>query len=131
LAAEFLPVRDGKVFCLDGRIAAFVAMAVLFLHTSCIIGLTLFADQEANASPHSACHEPEPATPDAPNSGQKCCNGVHSPEALLTTGPTELAPFISTELSSSSLFGTGRAARLISDIATTAYGPPLPSVLRI
>lgn len=121
-------MRDRTVFWLSGRIAVFVAMAALFLHTSCAIGLTLFTAPETNASTDSGCHQ---STPVVPNSGQKCCNGAHLPEALLTTGPTPPMPFISADPISCALCGTGQTPEHVSDIATAAYGPPLPSVLRI
>jgi hypothetical protein len=124
-------VSIGKIFRMSGRVAAFVAMAALLLHTSCTIGLTSLDSPATSALTHSGCHEPAPSTPDAPNSEQKCCNGDHSPEVLLTTGPATSAPLVSTELVTSALVGTGVVQRRIPDIANTSSGPPRPLVLRV
>lgn len=121
----------GKIFRVSGRVATFVAMAALLLHTSCTIGLTSLSSP-ASALTHSGCHEPAaPSTPDAPNSGQKCCNGDHSPEALLTVGLAASTPFVSTEFVSGALFDKRVMQRHISEIATPSSGPPSPLALRI
>jgi hypothetical protein len=125
------PVSVWKIFRLSGRVAAFTAMAALLLHISCTIGLTSLASLDVGALTHSGCHEPAPSTPDAPNSEQKCCNGDHSPEALLTVSPAAPAPIVSTGLISSALFSMRVESRHISEIATPSSGPPGPLVLRI
>jgi hypothetical protein len=124
-------VSMGKILRVSGRVATFVAMAALLLHTSCTIGLTSLSSPEASTLTHSGCHEPAPSTPDAPNSGQKCCNGDHSPEALLTVGLAASTPFVSTEFVSSALFDKRVMQPHISEIATPSPGPPSPLALRI
>jgi hypothetical protein len=119
-----------KIFRVSGKVAAFVAMAALLLHTSCTIGLTTLASPATSALTHSGCHEPAPSTPDAPNSGQKCCNGNHSPEALLTANPAASTPFVS-ELIPSALVDKRTMQRHISEIATPSSGPPNSLVLRV
>lgn len=121
----------GKIFRMSERVATLVAMAALLLHASCTIGLTSLASPATSTLTHSGCHEPAPSTPDAPNSGQKCCNGDHSPKALLTASPAASMSFVSTELIPSGLFDKRTTQRHVSEIAIPSSGPPSPLFLRI
>ena len=83
------------------------------------------------SSTHSGCHGSAPATPDAPSSGQKCCNGNHSPEALLAAAPAVSVPLVSAKFVSNTIFGSCALSRHATEIVTPSSGPPGLLVLRI
>jgi hypothetical protein len=120
-----------KIFRWSGRLAVCVAMATLLLQASCTIGLAPIATAETASSPHSGCHDSAPATPDAPSSGQKCCNGKHSAEALLAAAPAVSMPLVSAKFVSSDSFGSSVLSRRTNEIVTPPSGPPGLLVLRI
>ena len=113
-----------------GRVAVFAATAALLLQASCTIGLTSLASAELIPMDDAGCHHSLPAQPDAPNSGQMCCNGQHSPEALLTAVPIAPAPLATTELVHG-LLDTSLRSTHAAEIAITSSDPPHPLVLRI
>ena len=121
-----------KIFRWSGRLAVFMAIAALLLQTSCTIGLAPMATAEmAASSTHSGCHDSTPAAPGVPGSGQKCCNGEHSAEALLSASPTEPMPLASAKFVSSDSFRPSALLRHATEIVTPSSGPPGPFVLRI
>src|ERR1041385_7967994 len=75
------------------RVAAFAAVAALLLQVSCTVGLPKVADVQLETHSDSGCHEHAPS-PKAPDSSHICCNGDHSPDALLSAFVTP-APLIS------------------------------------
>jgi len=125
----FVTIR--KIIRLSGKIAIFAAMAALLLQASCTIGLTTMAASESVIATHSGCHDSAPSTPDAPNSGQKCCNGKHSPEALLAATTVAPLPFVSAKIVSSMHFVASSFSPHATEIAIPPSGPPGPLVLRI
>ena len=66
-----------------GRVVAFAAVAALLLQISCMPDLPAISVQNATQS-DSGCHESAPPTPPPPDSSHICCNGDHSPDALLS-----------------------------------------------
>jgi hypothetical protein len=120
-----------KIFRLSGRLAVCAAMAALLLQASCNVGLAPMATAATTSSTHSGCHDSAPATPGVPSSGQKCCNGEHSAEALLTAAPAVSIPLVSTEFISSAVFGSSALSRQANEIVTPPSGPPGLLVLRI
>src|ERR1700681_2301876 len=113
-----------------GRVAVFAAIAALLLQASCTISLPRLGIAETIPMDDSGCHHSLPATPDAPNPSHICCNGVHSPEALLTASitPAQL-PFAEAPLNRVS-YSTFRSRQPI-EIANPSSGPPVPLALRI
>src|SRR5579871_1601484 len=128
---EILLLNISRIFRLSGRVAIFAAMMALLLQASCTIGLTAMATAESVAPTHSGCHDSAPSTPDAPNSGKKCCNGKHSPEALLAATTVAPLPLVSAKVVSSMHFVAGTFVPHATEIATPPFGPPGPLVLRI
>jgi hypothetical protein len=120
-----------KIFRWSGKVAVFAAMAALLLQASCTVGLAPMATAETASSTHSGCHDSAPATPGVPSSGQKCCNGEHSAEALLAAPPTEPMPLVSAQFISSTVFGSSALSRRTNGIVTPPSGPPGLLVLRI
>lgn len=120
----------GSIIRFGGRVAVFAAMAALLLQVSCTIGLTPSATAELTQPADSGCHHSVPATPDAPNSGQKCCNGEHSPEALLPASPVAATPLATAE-PVHGLFDSDVSSRHEAEIATPSTGPPWLLALRI
>lgn len=108
----------------------FVALAAFLWQASCTIGLTALARAEVAAPADSGCHDSAPATPYAPSSGQKCCNGEHSPDALIAAAPVTPAPFAAVELADGP-FDPGIPLHYAVEIVTPSYGPPLLHALRI
>jgi hypothetical protein len=113
-----------------GKVAVFAAMAALLLHASCTISLSQLGIAEAIPMDDAGCHHSLPVQPDAPNSGQMCCNGQHSLEALLTTVPIAPAPLATTELVHG-LLDTSLRSTHAAEIAIPSSDPPGPLVLRI
>lgn len=120
-----------KTIRLSGRIAIFAAMAALLLQASCTIGLTAMVTAESVIASHSGCHDSAPSTPDAPNPGQKCCNGKHSPEALLAATTVAPLPLASAKFVSSVHFVASAFSPHATEIATPPSGPPGLFVIRI
>lgn len=118
------------IFRLVVRVAMLAAMTVFLLQTACTIGLTPVLTADASAPTHSGCHDSTPASPDSPNSSQKCCSGKHAPEALLSAMPAP-ALFVSAELPSSTLFSPHVLSRHVVALVTPSSGPPGLFVLRI
>jgi hypothetical protein len=125
----FVTIR--KIIRLSGKIAIVAAMAALLLQASCTIGLTAMATAESAIATHSGCHDSAPSTPDAPNSGQKCCNGKHSPEALLAATTVAPLPLASTKFVSSVNSVASPFLPHATEIAIPPSGPPGPLALRI
>jgi hypothetical protein len=120
-----------KIFRWSGKVAVFAAMAALLLQASCMVGLAPMATAETDSSLHSGCHDSTPATPGIPSSGQRCCNGEHSAEALLTAAPAVFMPFVSAKFVSSDFFGSSVLSRRANEIVNPPSGPPGLLVLRI
>ena len=120
-----------KIFRLSGKVAVFAAMAALLLQAACTVGLAPMATAETASSPHSGCHGSTPVAPGVPSSGQKCCNGEHSAEALLAAPPTEPMPLVSTEFVSSVFFGSSALSLHATEIVAPSSAPPGLLVLRI
>jgi len=100
----------------------FVAIAALLLHAACTIGATPLA-----APAGSGCHESAPS----PNPEQKCCDGDHSPEALLSaTVALAPPPAANMELAYSTSI-TNVFERHMAEIVSPSPGPPLLLSLRI
>jgi hypothetical protein len=106
----------------SGRTAMFVAIAALLWHASCTIDIAPLA-----ASADSGCHESAPASP---NPEQKCCDGDHSPEALLSVAVALAPPPITMDHaygpSITNVMGSHTA-----EIVSPSPGPPLLISLRI
>jgi hypothetical protein len=120
-----------KIFRWSGKVAVFAAMAALLLQASCTVGLAPMATAETASSNHSGCHDSTPATPGVPSSGQKCCNGEHSAEALLAASPTEPISLVSAQFISSTVFDLSALSRHATVIVAPSSGPPGLLVLRI
>jgi len=120
----------GWIFRFTGRVAALGAMAALLLQVSCTIGLPPLVKAEAPPPAHSGCHDSAPATPETPAPGQKCCNGEHSPLALMTAPPVPATPFAITE-AIYELIGLSFASHDTAEIVTPSSGPPRLLALRI
>jgi hypothetical protein len=112
----------GLMLRLSGQVAMFVAMAALLLHASCTIGVTLLA-----APTGSGCHE---SAPSSPNPEQWCCDGDHSPEALLSATVALAPPPAAMELADSP-FITNVLEYHTAEIVSPSPGPPLLISLRI
>jgi hypothetical protein len=111
------------------RVAALSAVAALLLQTACTMG-PASVRLEAAAPAESGCHEPVPATPDAPDPGHVCCSGDHSPDALLTAAYMTALPAISqiTQIPALELTAP-RFLITVNEILSSS--PPGPFVLRI
>jgi hypothetical protein len=114
----------GLMLRLNGLVAMFVAMAALLLHASCTIGATPLA-----APTDSGCHESTPS-PNPPNPEQKCCDGDHSPEALLSATIALAPPVANMELAYRPSI-TNVFERQMAEILSPSPGPPLLISLRI
>jgi hypothetical protein len=112
----------GLILRLSGRVAMFAAMAALLLHASCTIGVTPLV-----APTDSGCHE---SAPSSPNPEQKCCDGDHSPDALLSAS-VAMAPLpAAMELADSPCI-TNVLQHHPAEIVSPSPGPPLLISLRI
>lgn len=120
----------GSIIRFCGRAAVFAALAALLWQASCTLGLTALAKAEVAAPAGSGCHDSAPATPNVPSSGQKCCNGEHSPDALLNPASTAPAPLPALELAYGPL-DSSILLRHAAEIVPPAAGPPLRFTLRI
>lgn len=120
----------GSMVRLTARVAVFMAMAALLLQASCTIGLASLANTEMISTVGTACHDPAPARPSAPNSGHICCNGTHSPEALLSAAVMP-APLATAGLVRNSFFDSRVRTLHPAEIAPPVSGPPGPLALRI
>jgi hypothetical protein len=78
----------------------------------------------------TGCHDPAPATPSAPNSGHICCNGTHSPEALLSVAVMPV-PLATAGLVRNSLFDSRVRTPHPAETAPPVSGPPGSLALRI
>jgi hypothetical protein len=112
----------GSMLRYSGRVAIFAAMAALLLHASCTIGVAPLA-----APADSGCHESAPVSP---NPQQKCCDGDHSPEALLSATVAVAPPPAAMEPAGSPLITYALQYR-VAEIVSPAPGPPLLVSLRI
>lgn len=112
------------------RVAAFAAVAVLFLQPFCAMGFTPATHLESAAPSGSGCHEPVPATPNKPDPGHVCCNGDHSSDALLTAAYLTAVPMASQTLQIPA-FGLISPGRLFAATDGPSSGPPAPFALRI
>jgi hypothetical protein len=106
----------------SGTVAMFAAIAVLLLHASCTIGIAPLA-----VPIDSGCHESAPASP---NPEQKCCDGDHSPEALLNAAIAVAPPAVAVEVAYTP-FATNVLMRHAAEILPPSPGPPLLISLRI
>jgi hypothetical protein len=108
---------------LSGRVAMFAAIAVLLLHASCTVGVTPLA-----VPTDSGCHE---SAPSSPGPAQMCCDGDHSPDALLSaTVALAPPPAANVELAYSPSI-TDVFERHTAEIVSPSPGPPLLISLRI
>ena len=112
----------GSVLRVSGRVAMFAAVAALLLHASCTIGIAQVA-----APVHSGCHESAPAPP---SPEQMCCDGDHSPEALLSATAAVAPPPAAIHFACTP-FVTDVQVRHTPEIMSPSPGPPLLISLRI
>jgi hypothetical protein len=112
----------GLMLRLSGRVAVFAAIAALLLHASCTIGVT-----PLTAPIDSGCHE---SAPSSPNPEQKCCDGNHFPDALLSATVAIAPPPTAMELVDS-YFIKNVFERHTAEIVSPSPGPPLLISLRI
>jgi hypothetical protein len=112
------------------RVAAFVAVAALFLQPFCAMGFTPVTHLESAVPAASGCHEPVPATPNPPGPDHVCCNGDHSSDALLTAAYITALPVVS-QIPQIPAFGLAIPDRLFAATVSPSSGPPVPFALRI
>jgi len=112
------------------RVAAMAAVAVLLLQAACTMGFASGSHLEAAAPAESGCHETAPATPTAPDRGQVCCGGDHSPDVLLSAVNNAAIPMASQMLHFPTL-DLPSPNRLFAATAGPSSGPPVPFALRI
>ena len=112
----------GPILRYSGRVAMLAAVVALLLHASCTIGIG------PPAAPSDAgCHESGPASP---NPEQKCCDGDHSPEALLSATVAVAAPPAAMEIAGDPLIANV-PQHPAAEVISPAPGPPLLLALRI
>lgn len=104
------------------KVAAFAAVLALLLQISCMSGVTAVTTAQPGTQSDSGCHEHAPA-PKAPDSNHICCNGDHSPDALLSAFVMP-APLIS-DVGSSELTSASRSfATSSTPTDFPAFSPP-------
>jgi hypothetical protein len=113
-----------------GRVAAFAAMVVLLAQAACMIGLPSVATAQIESPGGSDCHESAPSMPHSPNSEHFCCNGNHSPEALLSAPETPLPLGLAAHFSIRT-FVLSSFVHSSADISASFSGPPGLLALRI
>ena len=112
------------------RVAAFAAVAALLLQISCTVAPPAFANTQIGTHDGSACHESAPSTPTAPDSSHLCCNGDHSPDALLSAFVSS-APLVLAKHLPIPIFEATASMTSSADRFTSFSRPPGLLTLRI
>jgi hypothetical protein len=110
--------------------AALLAVAILLLPGLCRVHSPLVAPVSEVQHADLPCHEPSPASQEAPDSQQKCCRATHQPEALLSSA--HLTPALAAaDCRPNPLLNSSYRSSHASPLFAVFSGPPGPLSLRI
>lgn len=112
------------------KATALAALAALLLQAACILGPVVSVHVPLNPTGGSGCHESRPASPQVPDPGYLCCNGDHSPDALLSAAVTPVSAAFAGRISLPVLTLTAPQT-LLGGVSIPVAKPPGQLALRI